>query len=168
MKSKSSQREYAWSYFQLHANQRMSTFNFYIVISALITTGLISSLTGDKESFLLSVILSISLVVVSFIFWKLDQRVSFLIKHAEETLIKIEKESENNSEDVYANLFSDEDEKTPSARCSWRIWKAHLTYSSCFSVLYLLFGLIGLLGIFLSFGMTWLNDSGFSLITINL
>jgi hypothetical protein len=41
------QRDYAWSYFQLHANQRMTSFNFFVVIAALLTTGLARSLEND-------------------------------------------------------------------------------------------------------------------------
>jgi hypothetical protein len=41
------ERDYAWSYFQLHANQRMASFNFFVVIAALLTTGL--ARTFDKD-----------------------------------------------------------------------------------------------------------------------
>lgn len=170
MKSKLGQRDYAWSYFELHAKQRMSTFNFYIVISALMTTGLISSLTSEKISLLLSIILGICLMVVSFIFWKLDQRVRFLIKHAEKTLQKLEKDPENDSSDFYTNLFSDEEIMTSSTLSTWKIWNLHLTYSKCFNVLYILFGVLGLIGALLStciyLGMSFVSSNNISLISI--
>lgn len=84
------QRDYAWSYFQLHANQRISSFNFFVVIAALLTTGLAGTLKSDFEHHYMGVALALSLLVISFIFWKMDQRVRYLIKHAEEALKAIE------------------------------------------------------------------------------
>ena len=40
-------RNYVWNYFQLHASQRMTTFNFFVVIAALLTAGL--ARTFDKD-----------------------------------------------------------------------------------------------------------------------
>jgi len=34
---KEEQMEYAWNYFQLHAGQRMASFNFFVVIAALLS-----------------------------------------------------------------------------------------------------------------------------------
>ena len=44
------QREYALSYFQLHANQRMTTFNFFVVIAALLTTGISGTFSKDFQN----------------------------------------------------------------------------------------------------------------------
>ena len=43
------QMEYVWNYFKLHAGQRMSLFNFFVVMSALLTGGLVRSLNNDFE-----------------------------------------------------------------------------------------------------------------------
>ena len=80
------QREYAWSYFQLHANQRMTTFNFFVVIAALLTTGLSGTFNKDFQNPFIGIVLGAGLIVISFIFWKLDQRIRYMIKHAETTL----------------------------------------------------------------------------------
>ena len=40
-------RKQAWDYFQLQAGQRLTTFNFYIAISSLLTTGLATSFKAD-------------------------------------------------------------------------------------------------------------------------
>src|SRR5690349_3082540 len=85
------QRDYAWSYFQLHANQRMTSFNFFVVIAALLTTGLARSLENDFKYHFVGVCLGFSLMITAFIFWKLDQRVRHLIKHAEAALKDIER-----------------------------------------------------------------------------
>ena len=147
------QRDYAWSYFQLHANQRMSSFNFFVVIAALLTTGMARTFDKDFEFYLIGVILGAGLSVVSFTFWKLDQRVRFLVKHAEETLKKLEDvyvpegESEQIGQQV-AKLFSTEEQKTHEIRSTKTInpWKWHLSYSDCFGVVYVVFALLGLVG----------------------
>ena len=33
-------RTHSWEYFHLHANQRMSVFNFYLIFIGLLTSGL--------------------------------------------------------------------------------------------------------------------------------
>jgi hypothetical protein len=144
------QRDYAWSYFQLHANQRISSFNFFVVIAALLTTGLAGTLKMDFEYHYLGVILALSLIVISFIFWKMDQRVRFLIKHAEEALKSIEKEWMSNADFIGPELalFRGEEEKTKSVRSpgSWNPVQWHLLYSECFSAVYLVFGALGTIG----------------------
>lgn len=145
------QQNYAWSYFQLHANQRMSSFNFFVVISALLTTGLVTSLKIDFKYHYLGVILGLSLIVISFIFWKLDQRVRYLINHAEEALKAIEDISMKNEDFIAPQLalFRMEDEKTDKKRqghTSWNLWQWHLSYSNCFGMIYLVFGFLGLVG----------------------
>src|SRR5215813_9397580 len=102
------QRDYAWNYFQLHAAQRMSTFNFFIVLAGLLTTGLAGTFMRDFQWNMVGTVLSVGLTVASFAFWKLDQRVSFFIKHAESSLKQIGQKWENeiNTEGVFfASLF---------------------------------------------------------------
>ncbi len=142
-------REYAWSYFQLHANQRMSSFNFFVVIAALLTTAFVGTLEKDFEYHCLSIILATSLVFISFIFWKLDQRVRYLVKHAEEALKVIEEQWINAgiiSSDVA--LFQTEEKETASIRnCNpWNPWQKHLSYADCFGAVYLIFGVFGFAG----------------------
>jgi len=146
------QRDYAWSYFQLHANQRMSSFNFFVVIAAILTTGLARTFDKDFEFYFVGLMLGASLLVVSFTFWKMDQRVRYLVKHAEETLkrledISVEGESEQTRQGI-ARLFSTEEQKTNEIRSieSNNPWKWHLSYSDCFEAVYVVFGLLGLAG----------------------
>ena len=37
----------SWLYFQQHAQQRISYFNFFVAFSTLLTTGMISTFQGD-------------------------------------------------------------------------------------------------------------------------
>jgi hypothetical protein len=70
-------------------------------------------------------------IVISFIFWKMDQRVRYLIKHAEEALKAIE-EKWMSQEDFIGPalaLFRTEEEKTENIRGlgSWNPWQWHLS-----------------------------------------
>lgn len=157
MKGLTEQRDYAWAYFQLHASQRMSTFNFYIVISALITTGMTGLLASDNPRFFFGIVLGLTMVAVSFIFWKLDQRVSFLIRHAEEFLKKLEEkcavESVLEEKTFNADLFFTEEEKTATNVNSWKFWQIKMSYSCCFASIYILFGLLGLVSIVINLSL---------------
>ena len=142
------QKDYAWKYFELHANQRMSTFNFFIVIAALMTTALAKTFERDFQYSYVGIILGIGLSLSAYIFWKLDQRVRFLIKHAEGVLKEIELHWLNNlGEDKFlSNLFTGEDAKTSNNKKIFPLIYATLSYSNCFNIIYLLFGLFGILG----------------------
>ena len=142
------ERDYSWAYFQLHANQRMATFNFFLVLAALMTTGLVGSIKPDFHPRFIAPILGTSLSIVAFIFWKLDCRVRFLIKHSEHVLKQIESEIKKaNASEPYAgaDLFFSEEIKSSSRTNNWRIWSWKLSYSECFLVVYMVFGMFGLI-----------------------
>ena len=77
-------RQQAWDYFEMHGNQRLTTFNFYIVISSVVATALFTVLTSSAPR--IGWLLGGLLVFFSFIFWKLDSRNAELIKGAEAAL----------------------------------------------------------------------------------
>lgn len=89
--------------------------------------------------------LGILLMAVSFIFWKLDERVRFLIKHAESALKWIEAKYDlegYDDESHVLRLFTSEETRTADDH--------PFTYSRCFRWTFLVFGLIGLAGAILS------------------
>ena len=144
-------KEHVWNYFQLHAGQRMSVFNFFAVMSTLLTTALATSLTEKFNCPVIGVIAGIGLVVIAFVFWKLDQRIGFLIKLAEAALTAIESEDGNDKKtsDSPQSLFlieRIETEKKRQESCWWNPQTWHLKYSECFSVAYILFAFIGIIG----------------------
>src|SRR5580704_16155126 len=51
--------EHAWRYFALHANQRMSLFNFFLVLAGLISAGLAACLQRTGSFQLLGVALGL-------------------------------------------------------------------------------------------------------------
>lgn len=83
-------REYAWNWFAYHAGQRQAVFRFYVILSGVVSTGYITtanSTNTDLQS--ISFIFGLVLVVLSFLFWRLDVRSIVLIKLAE-SFLKIE------------------------------------------------------------------------------
>ena len=148
----SDERKYVWNYFQLHATQRMTTFNFYVVIASLLTTALAGTFANGFVHPWLGVPLGVALAVISFVFWKLDQRVSFLIKHAESSLIEIEAKLEqggNPELDFSSNLFARELASTKQLRTAplTNLRRIHLSYADCFQVVYVVFSCVGAVGI---------------------
>lgn len=75
--------DHAWNYFELHAGQRLTLFNFFTVLTGFATAGIAATLQGSARFSILGVALGGLLVLLSFVFWKLDQRAAFLVKHAE-------------------------------------------------------------------------------------
>ena len=139
-------RNHAWKYFELHANQRIALFNFFLVLSGFIATGLAAAVQAAGLLLLVGAVLGSLLSLVSFIFWKLDQRVSFLIKNSEKVLIELEGVFSESS----TSLFSKEVALTKRAKSSGSFWSQHWTYGRCFRTMFLIMGVLGVLGSCLS------------------
>jgi hypothetical protein len=134
--------DHAWQYFALHAGQRMSLFNFFLVLAGLVAAGLAACAERSGPLLLLGAALGLLLTLVSFIFWKLDQRVSFFLKHAEEALANIELFMPITA----ARLVSNERERTASV-CGtgfflFRMW----TYGSAFRTVFAVMATVGATG----------------------
>ncbi|MDR6772673.1 hypothetical protein [Azospirillum sp. BE72] len=78
--------DHAWRYFALHAQQRISVFNFFVVLSGIISAGIGAGLQGGKPMAPVVAMLGGLLMLFSFLFFKLDQRGSELVKIAENAL----------------------------------------------------------------------------------
>lgn len=85
--------EHAWRYFALHAQQRIAVFNFFVVMSGILSTAIAATLQYGTRMALMGVVLGLLLSVFSLVFQMLDRRVSTLIKHAEAALAAAERES---------------------------------------------------------------------------
>jgi hypothetical protein len=86
-------RKQAWDFFQMQAGQRLTTINFYVAISSLLSTGLAASFKADIDLPHLGIAFGLLLILFSFIFWKLDRRNRDLIQGAEASLIFFESKS---------------------------------------------------------------------------
>jgi len=131
--------EHTWRYFELHANQRMSVFNFFVVMSGALAAGVAASLQGSQKLAGVGIVLGALLPLVSFVFWKLDQRVSFLIKHAESALAEIESSLPAES----ARLFSLEPTSTTAAKQRANRWVRQWSYGRSFRLIFVVMALFG-------------------------
>lgn len=86
--------EYAWRYFELHANQRISLFRNFVFILTVYITGIGLLITNFHDSSCIEEIaafsLSVVFIFVSIIFYLLDARNRHLIHIAERSLRKHE------------------------------------------------------------------------------
>jgi hypothetical protein len=144
-------REYAWEYFELHASQRLTTFNYYIVISTLITTGIFATFSKDYTAPSLGIAGGVLLVFFSFVFWKLDDRNKQIIKGAEAALKFFEDTTElvdSSDGPSVLKLFTRDDFVTDRRRAAkpfWP-WRKHYSYSTSFNRVFGAFAIFGLLG----------------------
>jgi len=145
-------RDYAWKYFALHADQRLRTFNFYLLIVAVIVGGLLAYLKDARWPPLAGAG-GILLAVLSYVFWRLDLRAREFITHAEEVLKKIEEDIPEDEIPGQLRLFLGEDAKTRSVREKRgipRMWNpvswvhAHFGYYHCFKFTFTIFFLVGI------------------------
>lgn len=138
--------EHAWRYFELHANQRITVFNFFLALSGAVAVGLATALQGSPRFASLGIPLGLLLVLVSFVFWKLDQRVSFLIKHAEKALAELERALPAEC----ARLFHLEPGNAKDTLESGSWWSRHWTYGRSFRFVFVIMGVFGIVGSALS------------------
>ena len=143
-------RSYAWGYFELHANQRMSSFKFFITLAVFMATSLGASL--GQQLYYIGILVGVLLMVVFFVFCELDARVRTLIKNSELALRNLEGSfSGSNAQQPFElQLFRFEEVATKKQRHGRRaklcFWRMYLSYRQCFNILFWLFGLIGLAG----------------------
>jgi hypothetical protein len=130
-------QEQAWKYFDLHASQRLTIFNFYIALCSAIAAGLVATFHKEFIYPNLRILLGFLLVLFSFVFWKLDDRAKLLIKNAEAALKFFEEQDAR--EVSVAHVFRREEILTADAKSS----RLHLSYSLCFSLVFASFALLG-------------------------
>lgn len=140
--------EYVWKYFEIHANQRMTLFNYYITISFAVLSAIAFCIEKNNKLLLVAIFLSFLLGLISFIFWKFDQRTSFLIKHSESILKSIEAKYNL----IESGIFSEEEKKfeqyNQEFRCFsvFKLW----TYGLSFRIIFIVIGFISVLTFFVA------------------
>jgi len=151
-------RDHAWDYFQLHANQRIATFNFYIAVSGLVTTGLVASFHKAVEAPYLGIVLGLLLIAFSYIFLMLDARNRRLVHFGEEALMLCEERFKENALGDKIKIFQREAQETKDyedRRNRFRRLLIPYRYTNCFRAIFLIFMAIGILGIIASAVETW-------------
>jgi hypothetical protein len=135
-------REYAWKYFELHAEHRLKAFNFFVVFSTLLT-GAFANLVaanGLKNQYCL---LPIALMFFSFVFWRLEERTRILTKNGESALKHLD-EIAFGSKETPLKLFANDDVSTKKYK---RNNPLYFSYARVFRWVYFFVGLLGLLGV---------------------
>ena len=137
----------AWKYFQQHAQQRMQYFNYFVVFSTILTTGLVTTFQYNFQAPYLGIFLGLIQIFLSFIFWKIDRRNKFLIKHSENVIREIENEYDNPETKSY-KLFCKEEIITGEIKKDSRhmLFK-QFSYSTSSGIIYFVFSIIGIIGI---------------------
>ncbi|WP_256852175.1 hypothetical protein [Pantoea sp. Fr+CA_20] len=129
--------DHAWKYFELHSQQRMTVFNFYVAAIGLLAAGSgICLQQGGKFIYLIPLI-GLGIIFITFIFYKLDYRVSSLIKKSESALKLLEKELL----DPALKIFTNEYNENYISKDTLSIW----TYGKCFRVTFYVLANVGLL-----------------------
>ncbi|GIT84444.1 hypothetical protein DSM16313_22260 [Acinetobacter seohaensis] len=82
------------------------------------------------------------IIVVSVVFWKLDQRTSFLIKQSEQVFKKLER---NSSIDI--GIFCNEDANLERANKNKAFVNQVITYGLLFRSTFFITGLVGVIGV---------------------
>jgi len=137
-------RDYAWNYFQLHADQRIKVFQFYVTLSTALIGGFLLALRQGFNNKWIA-ILGILLTFVSFIFWRLDQRTKQLVKNAEEALKLLDAQydlPDINGAPHPLRIMSRDDYMTTHLKTGW-LWNGHFSYSRCFHWIFITFSLTG-------------------------
>ena len=133
---------YALKYFEIHAAQRMSVFNFFIVLSTIILTGLATCVFGDDLYAPIGIPLGMLLAALAFTFWKLDQRTSFLVKRAEKTLSRLEKDHFP----AFAKIIGNEPNEFKKLYDSLSRVRKRWTYSRSLGLVFIVVATMGIVG----------------------
>ncbi len=132
--------DHAWAYFALHAAQRITVFNYFVVFAGILCTGLAATVQAPNRLAFVGIALGLLLSMLSFLFWKLDERTSFLVKHAEDTIKALEP--------TIAAVVTTEVNKTTAAETNDGLW----TYGQVFRTIFWAMGIVGIAGALLSAG----------------
>lgn len=138
----------AWKHFQQHAQQRILYFNYFVVFSTILTTGLVTTFQSNFHAPFLGIGIGLIQSYLSFLFWKIDERNRFITKHAENTIKMIEEKYELNGDTTY-KLFINEEietklkEETDKSNC---ILFRQISHGKSYKIMFTTFFIIGILG----------------------
>jgi hypothetical protein len=78
-----------WDHFKLNAEQRLKSFNFFLLVAIFVNGGVINAIDKNLSPALL-LLLGIFLCVLSFVFWLADTRSKHLLKLSVDALLEME------------------------------------------------------------------------------
>jgi hypothetical protein len=136
-------RNHAWNHFALHAQQRMSAFQFFITIETGLIGATILILQSDSTIDLKYTLIAIGpmICLLAFVFWKIDQRTRDLISQAEESLKDVEEFFQKNSSIIKKLPFTSDPQK--NGMKAFPLISGRLSYSQSFGTIFLVSGIVG-------------------------
>lgn len=116
-------QDLAWKWFEYHATQRTTMFNYFLIIIGILAAAFVSSIDGEYANLQLG--LAFSGIVLAIIFLLLDVRNEQLIDLAEEAIAELERTAGFRPAGSSSRIFSSEQVKgaakgpKPWYRWSW-------------------------------------------------
>lgn len=146
-------RTYAWSYFAFHAEQRMKTFHFYLLLVAAMISAFISLRARAQPFPRLEAALCFLATFVSLAFYLLERRNRELVRNGEAALRHLD-EKENHdgaaTEAVHPLRLFERDDKETAKRPRIPLFYAHYPFSVVLKGIFFVFGVGGFIaGIYL-------------------
>lgn len=141
----------SWKYFQQHAQQRISFFNFFVVFSGLMTTALITTFQEKFNAHIIGAGIGLMLSFISFVFWKVDQRNKFLTKIGEDAIKEFETTYHFQLQHINLDkikVFTYEGTQTQNLNGHkwWKVFTNQVSLGKLFNLIFLIFFCIGLIG----------------------
>lgn len=138
--------DHSWKYFELHAGQRMTVFNYFTVLSGVVATGIAGTIQLPPRFAVLGIALGVLLTLLAFVFWKLDQRAAFLVKHAEAAHTM----AEGKLFPPGSRIFQEEPTAQQRAADFQNVFLRPWTFGRSFRLVFIVMGLIGVTAIVVS------------------
>src|SRR5690606_40330510 len=83
------QQTLVWDHFKLNAEQRLKSFNFFLLVAIFVNGGVINAIDKNLSPALL-LPLGVFLCVLSFVFWLADTRSKHLLRLSVDALLVME------------------------------------------------------------------------------
>lgn len=132
--------EHAWRHFSFHAQQRTTVFNFFTASAGLTLSGLFYVLATPTAPKIFGVAAGLSAALLALIFWKLDQRVTQLIKEGENVSIAVEQLLTNQLHRVFSRV------EQINVNTSYFPFSGTWSYGRAFRLMFIIVAFTGLLG----------------------
>jgi hypothetical protein len=136
-------RNHAWAYFSLHAQQRMSVFQFFITLETALFGVAFLAVQFAKPLTPWFSITGLMITLLAFVFWKIDQRTRDLIGVAECCLMDVEAYLARSST-LSTRLPFSSDPQHLGTMATFPLLPGRLSYSKCFGVVFLCCALLGI------------------------
>ena len=138
-------RTYAWAYFSFHADQRMKTFNFFLIVAGLLAGGIVT-LMRDSDNPWIVAPLGFALSLLCLLFWRLDQRNHVLVRNGEAAIKFLDSQHDLPTSEGVPHVLCifehDDFNRRGESRSLFR--KGYFSYSQVIRYVYGLFACLGI------------------------